>query len=169
MNALTNQPGGFNAPPPQMYGYYAPQQMPNLQPTYLANQGRPYMGGYYQQPLQHTPLDQSGSGTENFNFTKPESVAEGFYGRYIDDISEVRLDEVPMTGRPCLFPTKDANAVYLKVWNQDGKLLTVKYILDSAQSPSQDQVSDPMKEVNERLRRLEEAIALKEGSANESN
>lgn len=80
-----------------------------------------------------------------------------FSGRYISDINEVRLDEVPMNGVPCLFLTKDFSAIYLKVWNQNGQLLTVRYSMDQ-ETPTQPSTPDPMNEVYERLNRLEEAL-----------
>lgn len=84
----------------------------------------------------------------------------GFSGRYINDINEVRLDEVPMNGQPCFFPTRDASAVYLKVWNQNGQLLTVRYILDQEQPGSEpNATTDSMDDVYTRLTRLEEALA----------
>ena len=77
-----------------------------------------------------------------------------------------------MNGQPCLFPTKDATAVYLKVWNQNGQLLTVRYSLDQNQpQQAQQPPVDQMKEVNERLEKLEAALSAlgkREGGKRES-
>ena len=135
MNALTQQPN-FQ-PPPNPYQPYTPQPM-NYQ---------------YQNPYT-TPMQPTQSQIQQSAATK------GFNGRYIGDISEVRLDEIPMTGQPCLFLTKDMTAIYLKVWNANGQLLTARYSLDQEQ-PQEPPEQDAMVEIRERLGKLEEAIAAR--------
>ena len=117
----------------------------------------------YQQP--YTPmLNYQYQPQYNSQVQPPQVQSKGFNGRYIDDISEIRLDEIPMTGQPSLFLSKDMSSIYLKVWNTNGQLLTARYTLDQEQ-PQQPPRTDAMNEIYERLGKLEEAIASKRKKA----
>ena len=137
----------FNQQPPQ-YNWQVP---------------RPYQYQYQPPQVPQTPQP---------SYT-PSPELSGFGGRYISSVDEVRLDEVPMNGQPCLFPTKDMTSIYLKVWNQDGRLITAKYILDSEQTPQNQPSQNDVQDIRERLNRLESALAMrnqsgkKKGNANE--
>lgn len=56
----------------------------------------------------------------------------GFLGRYISDFSELTPGETPMDGSLTVFPTKGLDAIYIRTWNKDGRLLSFRYILDES-------------------------------------
>lgn len=58
------------------------------------------------------------------------SAQDSFIGRIVGDPSEIKPNEVPMDGRIAIFPTNDLGAVYIKGWNSNGELMTVRYIVD---------------------------------------
>lgn len=51
-------------------------------------------------------------------------------GRMIDKVDEIMPNEVRMDGSLGYFPMKDLSAIYVKQWDQDANLVTVKYIPD---------------------------------------
>lgn len=93
-----------------------------------------------------------------------------FVGRYVDDISNVMPNEVPMDGRMALFPKKDLTEVYLKGWNANGEMKTFRYILDQSlmSAPAQTQETDISK-ILDRLDQLEEQIKTNTGKPKPKN
>lgn len=56
---------------------------------------------------------------------QPQSTLSG---RLIDDISTVTANEVPMTGDYAVFPKKDMSEVYVRQWQNDGTIRTLKFV-----------------------------------------
>lgn len=79
---------------------------------------------YFQQPnyqmQNYTPQYQ--------NF--PQNVAQ-INGRLVDSIDNVTANDVPMTGIS-VFPKNDMSEVYIKSWQNDGTIKTLKFALQSA-------------------------------------
>ena len=159
MNALTGQ-GYFAQPNPQQ-----PQPMPAPQPMPQPQNFQPYQQqptfqpspGFNPQPFQ--PQTQMPQMPQPQVMPQPQQVPIGFTGRYVNSIDEVVLNEIPMDGSIAIFPTKDAQAIYLKVWNQNGSLLTARYVLDPVQPEQQATKAAPMDDILDRLNKLEAAIS----------
>ena len=45
-----------------------------------------------------------------------------------------------MNGMPSVFPMKDESAIYLKIWQPDGKIRTVKFVPESDEKKADDNV-----------------------------
>ncbi len=89
-----------------------------------------------------------------------------FTGRYVNALTDIRPNEVPMDGRVALFPTTNLDEIYLKSWGVDGLIKTFRYVLDTSadlnvvapQQPS----ADNWQQISNRLDQLEAMV--KEGS-----
>ena len=92
-------------------------------------------------------------------------------GRFIRDISEVTPQEVPMNGSPSVFPVSDASAIYVKSWDNNGNIVTVRYVreepktqeltgqleptIDTTLANMQEQLDRIEKQVNARYQRYD--------------
>lgn len=163
MNALTGQPGYFGGQQPQPIGQPTSQPQPyTFQPNPQPFQ--PQQPGFgqnsaFQQPAQ--PMQPQMPQMPTQTFVPQGQNRSSFTGRYVNSIDEVVLSEIPMDGTPAIFPTKDAQAIYLKVWNQNGNLLTARYVLDPVQPDQQTPTQPPMDDILERLNKLESALATR--------
>lgn len=83
------------------------------------------------------------------------SQPTGFVGRYVSSPNEIMASEVPMDGRVSIFPTSDLQEVYLKGWNSNGVMITVKYIVD----PTWQAPTPETPDVIRRLENLEKTVA----------
>lgn len=81
---------------------------------------------------------------QTFNFQKPIN------GRMVNDLAEITPQEVPMNGQPSWFPSNDGSCVYMRAWQPNGTIMTVRYV------PEQQQPTvDPLDEIRRRLDALE--------------
>lgn len=162
MNALTGQPSYFTGgQQPQPMGQQMPQPQPyTFQPNPQPFQQQPSFGqNQFQQPSQLTQPQMPQMPTQTF--VPQGQNRSSFTGRYVNSIDEVVLSEIPMDGTPAIFPTKDAQAIYLKVWNQNGNLLTARYVLDPVQPDQTIPTQPPMDDILDRLNKLESALATR--------
>ena len=95
----------------QMYGAYPPQSFP---------QGANALGGW-QNPQS---MGYQGFGNQN-GFQQP--YRPGMPGRVVQDITEVRPNEVPGDGSPAIFVKNDMSCVYVKYLSNVGKIETLVY------------------------------------------
>lgn len=83
-------------------------------------------------------------------------------GRIITNMQEMRPQDVPMDGSPAVFPTNDGSYIYVKYWDQDCNLQTVRYKRDDSPIAIPEKPKDPMQIIMERLDSMEERIAASE-------
>lgn len=122
----------------------------------------------YGQPTQNQgvggPPTQQPYPSNNFQpIPQPQPMIQPapFVGRFIENLQEIVPNEVPMDGRPALFPAKSLEEIYLKMWNANGEMKTFRYVLDQSQNfnappPPKD---DFQSEIMKRLESLEQKIA----------
>lgn len=162
MNGMPNN-GGMNQNP-QSGGMGQPNMDPRMMnmPGYPARSFMPGSWGNSQNMpppdfFQQSPPVQA-SGSPQSQSLQP--ATDGFTGRYVDDPSEIKANEVPMDGRLSIFPTNDLNAVFLKAWNSNGRMLTIKYVPDPTwQEPPVTQASTQQDDILRRLEALEQSFA----------
>lgn len=86
-------------------------------------------------------------------YTKP-----GLAGRVVNKLDDILPNEVPMDGTSSLFPLQDESAIFVKSWNADGTIRTVKYLREVTDIPKK-KPSDPIEElknyIDERFNKLE--------------
>lgn len=112
-----------------------------------------------------SPNPQSPFGQNGGNMMAPQSQDSPFVGRFINQIEEVMPREIPMDGRPAIFPTQTLEEIYLKAWDRNGTIKTFRYILDPTQI-----LNTPQAEVGpnilERLEQLEQKLGEVQQSKN---
>lgn len=107
--------------------------------------------------------------TSQFNTAYQQPEMSPFIGRYVEQVNEIVPNEVPMDGRIGLYPTKDLTTIFLKTWTPEGKITTLKYILDPDQMTTPSTVAteeDFKKEVFERLNALEQMFTKQNNNRN---
>lgn len=93
-------------------------------------------------------------------------------GRYVNDQNEITANEVPMTGKYALFPKNDMSEIYAKAWNANGQIQTICYtakplVDESQKTPVID--SESLRELNERLDRIERMLTPKKTTRKDVN
>ena len=111
-------------------------------------------------------------------------------GRIVNDFSEIIPNDIPMDGRNAIFIKADMSEIQSRKWNQDGRILTLRYkpILDgvepqvdnsttkeeqvvvSANKEEIDALQSMVEELTARIDKLEKASkprVRKEGANNE--
>lgn len=121
-NFQSMQPGYYDPSTGQFYA--APTQQGQFsQPSYSpATQMQQPTQGYMQpqMPSYQPPQQQ--------NQSQFQESRQGLKGRIVNDIAEVKPNEIPMDGSFCYFPTRDGKKVYVKVWDDDAVLRTFCFI-----------------------------------------
>lgn len=59
---------------------------------------------------------------------QPQTQPYGINGRIIDDVTQITASEIPMDGSVAIFPKKDLSEVYMKQWNANGGIQTLKFV-----------------------------------------
>lgn len=123
MNSYNNQNGmGRNVGVP-MYPEGVQQNQSNM---YVS----PQEPMYQPQPVRRYPQPNP---WDNQNWREVEQAPQSSYhipfrGMSISDPSEIKPKDVPMDGHMSFFPLDDYSAVYAKVWTDDGRLRTFRFI-----------------------------------------
>lgn len=77
-------------------------------------------------------------------------------GRMVNQVNDIRPNEVPNDGSIAVFPQSDLSCVYVKYLKADGLIATAKYVLDT----SVDKTSIPSDEYMALESKLNELISL---------
>lgn len=72
-------------------------------------------------------------------------------GRIVKSVEEIVPNEVPMNGSVALFPTADMTSIYVKGWNPDGTISTIRYtpVVDNEQQEPTITLADVMDQLND--------------------
>lgn len=119
----------YNQPYPPQYYQYTPNW----------NWNRPVMTN--QAPIQNQPI----------NGVLP--------GKMINNLQEVRPNEVPMDGSASIFPMNDFSSIYVKAWGPDGNIQTLRFIPDVTTNKEVDQGPTEFEKIMKEL----DAIKVKLG------
>lgn len=98
--------------------------------------------------------------------TMVQSSQPSFTGRYINEVTEIKPNEVPMDGSISLFPTADLTSIYLKLWTPEGKIATIRYEAVAKEDSDQNANDNFKEDIYARLEKLE--TAMKEKSSKKS-
>lgn len=66
-------------------------------------------------------------------------------GKIIQSPNDIMPGDIPMNGMPCFFPMSDRSAIFMKAWNADGTISTMRFLPEQAASkePTQlDRIED---------------------------
>lgn len=112
------------------------------------------------QPNQWGAADRS-FGAQTYGNNSPALIA----GRFIDQMSEIRPQDVPTNGIPALFPMNDESMIIAKYWDSNAEIKTVIFRRDdsaiveqaiSQQPPQKPQ--DPLEIILSKLNNFDERI-----------
>lgn len=139
-NMYNNQNGmGQQVGYPDQQGY--PQGMRGNPPGYSQNAGYVQEMNYSGPPQRSYP---SASPWESQNWREVQGTQQTqmyipFRGMSIADPSEIKPKDIPMDGQMSFFPMNDYSCIYAKVWTDDGRLRTFRFIPEieqvSAEAP----------------------------------
>lgn len=125
----------YNGIPYQGYGYqtYYPQ---TYQAPFMMNQ-------QMQQPVQTTVQQQ----------------APVMFGRLVSRPEDISAGDVPTNGAPAYFPVQDGSAIYMKHWNANGGIDTIRYIPETIDTKVKEEPNSPiLNEILERLSKIEKTL-----------
>lgn len=113
----------------------------------------------YSGPLQTAIPLTPYSGQNQFPtaFNMPKAQAPSNRCKYINSLEDVTPSDVPMDGSSSFFPLIDGSTIYVKHWNSDGTIETIKYIKEETPEVTPKKVA--IEELlNERFDELAELI-----------
>lgn len=62
----------------------------------------------------------------------PQQSQPGFFGKMIQSPNDIMPGDIPMNGSPCFFPMQDGSAIFMKAWNADGTISTMRFLPEQA-------------------------------------
>lgn len=57
-----------------------------------------------------------------------QQMQSSVFGRMIQAPTDIMPGDIPMNGTPCFFPMQDGSAIYMKAWNADGTINTMRFL-----------------------------------------
>lgn len=144
------------------------QQMP-MNYNYYPYQYQPSMQGYVPNPY----LDRLTQLQQFQQSLQPQQQIQqptGIIGKVVNDFSSIAVNDVPMDGRPAIFPKADMSEIQAKSWGSDGKILTTVYkpVLDNGTINSDETATLPadisnaimqrFDDIAQRIERLEHSV-----------
>lgn len=99
-----------------------------------------------------------------------QQTAPAMFGKVITNPNEISPQDIPTDGNSCYFPMADKSCIYVKSWNPDCTMSTVKYVPEGSgqpasppaepekTAPEQAQMPDFTNSLIEHLERIERAI-----------
>lgn len=91
-----------------------------------------------------------------------QAQQNGLTGAFVQSISNVGAEMVPM-GRPSIFPLLDGSAIYVRQWNNQGMISTVKYVpeVENKQiQPDLSEMSRAMEHLMTRVSNIEKGLGI---------
>ena len=85
---------------------------------------------------------------------QPQLQPQAIRGRFVENPQSITPQDVPMDGSIGVYPIKDCSAIYLKAWQQDGTIKTVKYIPEES-VPELKRKITTLEDLEERVKKLE--------------
>lgn len=115
----------------------------NMIPNYGQNQFQ-----YYNNP---TPIVQQSP--QNI-INKPNNF---LIGKIVNSEMDITPNEVPMDGSAGIYPTNDFSSIFVKTWNTNGTINTIKYVPQIAETKNENE--DPSSVIIERLDKLTKMVS----------
>lgn len=140
-------------------GFNNQQQMPNN-----FQQSNQPMVPNWNRPTTTTPYNNGNGYNMTGGYQSPNPIPTSMNmqsayipGRMVNDISEIRPNEVPMDGSVSLFPINNGSCIYVKCWSPDGTIKTMKYVPE--QIPAEPQGPTEFEQLMSRLNAIEKKLS----------
>lgn len=88
------------------------------------------------------------------SFRQAQSAPCNIRGKFADSPSAITPQDVPMDGSVGVYPIRDGSAIYIKAWQQDGTIKTIKYIPEDS-VPELSRKITTLEDLEERVKKLE--------------
>lgn len=97
--------------------------------------------------------------------------APTLFGRFVNSIDEITLNEVPMDGSIAVFPQNDYSCIYLRTWSNQGELKTLKFIPEVVNENQNkiDKETEMQTAILQKLDNLENLLQRKQYNQNNGN
>lgn len=80
-------------------------------------------------------------------------------GKIISSMQDIRPNEIPTDGSPSIFPANDFSCIFIKAWDQDGNIRTVKYVPENQTQQASNEFGLIMEKLNKLEVSLQQSIA----------
>lgn len=100
---------------------------------------------------------------------QPANPPAPFVGRYVNALTDILPNEVPMDGRAAIFPTGDLSEIFLKSWSADGSIKTFRYVLDASTDLNASAPPPPDPQYNQLSARIEELEKMVQKASQRKN
>lgn len=121
-------------------------------------------GGYMSPFDSRLMASMAGSNQPPPNFNQPS-----FVGKFVGNANEIVMNDVPMDGRPAIFPFKDWSAILVKTWKPNGQLVTVRYVIDPDQFQEEQAAQNELDDIRTRLETIEQSLKKQSKSRTTQN
>ena len=154
MSQFTNNWNGQNGMmnntgPMQTAGYPSSAWMPTGNPSGGAvNQNIGVPGSMVNQPSMPVPNTQ---GWKTYDAPQIRPIA----GRFVNSFEEIKPQEVPMDGGMYFFPSFDYSCIYAKYWDNNGQLMSFRFMPEKTDNQSVQQQQTMSIEMNDILKGYE--------------
>lgn len=113
-------------------------------PNGMGNQN---LQSYIYNTQQQSPPNVNG--WKAFNPDPPPPPARPLIGRWVDAFSDIKPQDVAMDGQMHFFPQNDNSCIYAKFWNNNGQLLSFRFLpeREQQQQPAQQGVSKDISDI----------------------
>lgn len=122
-----------------------PQNMPSNYSNYVGTIPSQQNMGY----------PQSGYSNQSSPLYRPISAPSYpiIVGKMVNQLNDIRPNEVPNDGSVAVFPQSDLSCVYIKYLKADGLIATARYVLDTSVEKTQSS-PDEMEEIHSKLNEI---------------
>lgn len=79
--------------------------------------------------------------------------------KIVNRLEDITPNDVPMDGTSGIFPLSDSSAIYVKSWNTDGTIKTIKYVPEIIESEPEEKPQMTLAELKDWLDFKFEALA----------
>lgn len=113
-------------------------------PSYMMQMRDQTMSGQYNQQNNRPMMNQP-----NTNGWKTYSapMVTPIVGRWVETFEEIKPQEVPMDGGMYFFPQTDYSCVYAKYWDNNGQLMSFRFLPEKVEQPSKQTGSAEMSDI----------------------
>lgn len=157
---------------PQFVNPYNSQNGMNLQPNRMVNSSTQPMFGYSQPAYDYGGGNYMSGNMGSGQLAQPQSQPntqgwktysdpsqqqvqiQPIFGRWVNGFEEIKPQEVQMDGNWYIFPQEDRSCIYVRFWNNNGQLMTFRFLPEKVDTPV-DQQSSISPEMNDILKGYE--------------
>lgn len=134
--------------------YNVPPTAPTY-PTYFPNYTQP---NYPYSPTTYPPVQQPNVAPTTYGTNTPGTLAP-VRGRMVKSDTDISPSDVPMDGFASYFPAEDGSCIYVKHWDSNGKIQTMKFVPAPAEGSDFVPTASFEDEMRRRMDRIEKLLS----------